>query len=144
MESQLFELKQKIKYANGSGKDVEASFIELRPPTGKVSHICCDIESLIQSGLVSMSKYIDEGEVEKAKQSIGETPEIDAQSVLAMMTGGGVDMRKMVLNFKELFKEVAFIDGEKPMTTPLLDRMDHVDLRLMMGEYTANFILISG
>lgn len=147
METHLFELSEGeiIEYTNGSGQLVEGNFIELREPTGKVSHVCCDIESLIQTGMVSMSKFLDDEDVQQAREEAKEEDQkIDAISVLAMMSSGGIDMRKMVLNFRELFKIVAWIGGEKQMTVPLMDRMTHKDFRRMMGEYTANFILISG
>ena len=57
------------------------------------------------------------------------------------MAGGGVDMKKVVVNFRELFKSVAMLGGEKPLTTPRMDDMSHADFRNMMGTYAANFIL---
>ena len=66
---------------------------------------------------------------------------MDADSILSMMTSGGADMNKIVLHFRELFKQVAFMGGEKLITVGRMDDMSHRDFRKMMGVYAANFIL---
>ncbi len=146
MNEHIFELKKSIEY-NHNSKDVEGTHIELREPSGKVSHLCCEIEALIQSALMKMADIIDDEIIAEAKESASKSQENedksgpDADSVLAMMTSSGIDMQKVVLHFRALFKEVAFIGSEKQMTTPMLDRMSHKDFRKMMGAYAANFIL---
>lgn len=140
MNTFSFELDSPIKYNPGNGEEVEANFIELREPTGKVSHLCCEIEALIQSGIVSMANVFDEATLEAAR-SESTDQKVDADGVLAMMTGGGVDMKRVVVSFRELFREVAYMGGEKPLTVPRMDEMSHADFRKMMGEYAANFIL---
>lgn len=149
MDSILFELKGKpLKYANGGGGETECTFIELRAPTGKVSDVCCAIEGLIQSGILSMTESLGEDVINQARDAAqaakaGKDPDtrLDDQSVLAIMTGGGVDMKKVVLHFRELFREVAWMGGEKQLTVPRMDEMDHRDFRAMMGRYAAAFIL---
>ena len=143
MKHITFELSSSIKYAK-DGEDVDGSFIELREPTGKVSHLCCEIESLIQSGILKMSGILDEETIREAKEmakSTDKDEKMDRDSILSMMSGGGVDMKKVVVNFRELFREMAFIAGEKPLTVPMMDKMTHGDFRNMMGEYAANFIM---
>ena len=155
MKSIDFELQTAIKYSNGSGAEIESNQITLQEPTGKVSHICCEIESLIQSGMLKMADLMDEATIEEAKEKAIEAKNNpfaeedgdeerkgpDAQSILSIMSGGGVDMKKVTLNFRELFKEVALAGGEKKMTVPIMDRMSHKDFRRMMGEYASNFIM---
>lgn len=148
MDTVIFELTKKISYSNGSGGPIECNHIELQEPTGKVSHLCCQIESLIQSGLMKMAGVISKDDIEAAteaaqaaKKDGEETPGPDADSVLSIMSSGGVDMAKVVLHFRELFKEVALMGGEKLITVPRMDDMTHKDFRRMMGEYAANFIL---
>jgi len=147
MSNVRFELTEgcEIKYANGTGNEIECNFIELREPTGKVSHICCEIESLIQSGIMKMAGILDEETIAQAKEAAKEdkSEEVgpDAESVLAMMTGSGIDMQKVVIHFRELFKQVAFMGGEKAITVPRMDDMNHKDFRKMMGEYASTFIL---
>lgn len=145
MSSITHELKHPIKYSNGTGTEVECNFIELRSPTGKVSHICCDIEGIVQSAVLKMSDSLDESVVEQAKETaaaaIDDGDQKDGDGILAVMMGGGADMNKIVLLFRELFKEVAYMGGEKKITSTRLDDMDHKDLRAMIGVYAANFIL---
>lgn len=143
MKHITFELNSPVKYAK-DGEDIDGSFVELREPTGKVSHLCCEIESLVQSGILKMSGLLDEETIREAKEiakSADKDEKMDRDSILSMMSGGGVDMKKVVVNFRELFREVAFIVGEKPLTVPMMDKMSHGDFRNMMGEYAANFIM---
>ena len=142
MQTITVELDSPILYAGGAGTEIEGSFIELTEPTGKVSHLCCEIEGLIQTGLIAMSKALDEATIEAAKAQNAETDEKpDADAVLAIMTGGGVDMKKVVLTFRELFRVVGMMGGEKALTVPMMDRMSHKDFRKMIGEYAAVFIM---
>ena len=146
-----FELKTPFKYAGNGGVEVECNFIELREPTGRVSHICCAIEGLIQSSLLKMADILSDDVIAEAKENAqqaallprieDEKTEKDGDSIIAMMVGSGADMDKMVLHFRELFKEVAFMGGEKKITSARLDDMSHKDLRRMIGVYSANFIL---
>lgn len=148
MEPILFELTKTFKYAAPSGGEIECSFIELREPTGKVSSTCCAIEGLIQSGILKMADTLGDDVIEQAKDAAEQAKgdgdqgqEKDGDAVLALMVGSGVDMNKLVLHFRELFKTVAWMGGEKAITSPRLDEMSHKDLRKMIGVYAANFIL---
>ena len=148
MNEIIFELQSKIEY-NHNNNDLEATHIELREPSGKVSHICCEIEGLIQSGLIKMADIIDDEVIATAKEEAktkkpkkkDEKKAIDGDAVLSMMASSGIDMQKIVIHFRELFKQVAFAGGEKQMTIPMMDRMSHKDFKKMIGVYTANFIM---
>ena len=149
MQSINFELSRPITYANGSGAQIECSHIELVEPTGRVSNTCCAIEGLIQTGVMKMAEMMDDDTVEQAKEAaakakndeVEEQGEKDGEGILTIMVGGGVDMNKVVLHFRELFKEVALMGGEKKLTSSRMDGMSHKDLRKMIGVYAANFIL---
>lgn len=152
MSSVNFELTKPFKYASkDSGGEVEANFIELREPTGKQSHLCCQIESLIQSGLMKMADVLDKDTIEQAKEAAQDAKDAkgdddgqsgpDAESVLSIMSSGGANMIDVVGYFRQLFREVAWMGGEKLITVPRMDDMSHKDFRRMMGEYASNFIL---
>ena len=150
MEPVLYELSKPFTYANGSGTEIECNHIVLMEPTGKVTHICCAIEGLIQSSLLNMAGQLSDDVVEEAKEAArvkskskdeGEDEEKDSDAVLSLMVGGGADMNKLVLHFRDLFKQVAMMGGEKKITSARLDDMSHKDLRKMIGVYAANFIL---
>lgn len=147
MSNVTFELTKPISYANGSGAPIECTHIELLEPTGKVSSVCCAIEGLIQSSILSMASTLGDDVVAEAKEAAASAPDVDTDdekdgdAVLAMMVSGGCDMQKLVLHFRELFKVVALMGGEKAITSARLDEMAHKDLRRMMGVYAANFIL---
>ena len=143
-----FEITTPIKYSMGTGAEVEATHIELRAPTGKDTATCCAIEGLVQSAVLKMADDLGDDLIEDAKEAAqqkkkNEDPDEvkEGDSILAVMNGGGVDMQKLVLHFRELFKSVAWMGGEKRITSARLDDMSHHDLRKMIGVYAANFIL---
>ena len=137
-----FELSHPIKYANGSGSEIECNFIELREPTGRVSHIACAIEGLIQSAFIKTANLLDSDTIEQAKETKQESAaDLDGNAILSVIAAGEVDMAKLVTQYRELFKIVAWMGGEKPITSARLDDMSHKDLRKMIGVYTVNFIL---
>lgn len=149
MQTVHFDLSRPLKYSHNN-TEAECEFIELREPTGKVAHICGEIEAEIQSGILKMSKSLGDDVIKQATEEAKEKRESkddeDAQkmepgAVVSMMTGGGADMKKIVLNFRELFKQVAWMGGEKAITVPRMDEMTYSDFRRMMGVYAANFIL---
>lgn len=145
-----FELSESFKYAPGNGEEVDAVFIELKEPTGKITEYCCDVESIVSGSIAKMKEMFSDEELEEAKEKAKEkasgekldSEELDGDAALAMMNSSGADMRKIVLLFKEIFPIVALVDGEKPLTKPIMDRMHHKDLRKMIGVYVANFIMI--
>lgn len=145
-----FELTTPIHYAMGTGDDIECNHIDLLEPSGKVSDICCQIESLIQSGLLSMADVLGKDIIAEATEAANEKKDSkkpkeekgpDVESIIAIMSSGGVDMGKVVLHFRELFKQVAMMGGEKLITMPRIYEMSHKDFKQMMGVYAANFIL---
>lgn len=150
MRMVICELSSPIKYANGSGAQIECNHIELREPTGKVSAICCALEGMIKSAMVSMGSLLDDDVKEKAqeaaevKKAVEEPEEIDegkADAIYEVLISSGVDMQKLVLHYRELFKSVAWMGGEKLITSSRLDDLTHRDMKKLIGQYTANFIL---
>ena len=136
-----FELTSPIRYANGVGGEVECNHIELREPTGKVSSICMAIEGLIGKAQKDFLGSIDLEKLEGLQEKTSQQPEVnEADSVLSVWAISGVEMDKLALRFKELFKIVAYMGGEKPITEARLNEMSHRDLRQMMGVYAVNFI----
>ena len=136
------ELDEPIMYSAKDG-EVEGSFVILAPPTGKQSHICCELEALIQSSITQSASNLSPEMIEQAKDAKQDDDEkIDGSTLMTIINGGGADMKKFALLFKDLFKEVGQIGGEKTLTMPLIERLDHRDLRKMMGEYAVNFVYL--
>lgn len=138
-------LSKPIKYSKG-GDEVETELLVLKPPTGKVSVYCCEIESLIQSGIISMSESImSKEEMQQAKQDAEEgsavKKDMDEESFWSLVTASGADMSKIVLNFRALFKQTVLMGNEKLITEARLDDLDHKDMKRLMGVYGANFIM---
>ena len=141
-ESITVELDEPIMYSAKDG-EVEGSFVVLKPPTGKQSHICCELEALIQSSITQSAANLPQEMIDQAKDNKQDDDEkIDGQTLMTIINGGGADMKKFTLLFIDLFKQVGEIGGEKTLTAPIIDRLDHRDIRKMMGEYAVNFVYL--
>lgn len=146
MKSINVELETTFTYANGSGEPIECSFIELKEPTGKVSATCCAIEALIKEKIIQLSNSLDDETVDRIKEKpVSEEDEgfegVDDAEFYAVCVASGVDMSKLVLYCRELFKHVALMGGEKKLTTPRMNEMTHSDFKKLIGAYLANFIM---
>ena len=156
-----FELTKTFKYAHNN-KELECSHIQLREPTGKETHLCCALGSLVKSSMLNAAKLLDElggdimqdaiaeAEVKaEAKKNSDDSEDVldndddevkDGDALMQTLESTGADLENIVLRTKELFKATAFMGGEKRITAARLDEMSHKDLRRMVGVYLANFI----
>jgi len=141
------QLTKMVEY-NHENKDIEGNHVDLEEPSGKVSHICADIEGIAQEAVAKSASLLPASVIEAAAQEKekdsedGEDEQMDGETLLKMVAAGGGNMGKMTLLFKELLKSVGKIGGEKLMTQSIIERLSHKDLRHMMGEYIANFVYL--
>ena len=151
MKTILIELSTTVEY-NYDKKDVEGSHVELKEPTAKVSHLCGDLEGIIQEAIAKSASMISQEMRDLVKEATesnesknkdeDEDDPMDGETLLKMVAAGGGTMGKMTILFKDLLKSVGEIGGEKQMTMPIIERLSHKDLRSMMGEYLANFVYL--
>lgn len=145
-----FKLKYPITFAGAGGIQTETDVVILKRPTGKISHLCSEVECLINTALISMSDKISPELIAEAKESEAKKNEAvddsesekDGKGILAMMLSSGADMNKITLMSRSIFMVSAFMGGEKPFTSPRLDDLDHKDFMAMTGVYIENFIMI--
>jgi len=137
-----FELKKALEYSNGSGQEIEGSFIELSEPTGKIAHLVAILKSEIGASTKKSIEGIDLSGVE-ADDGKESTPEEVGESAFAMLTMGGADMERVVITFKEILRQSALVGGEKAMTLPMIDRMAYNDLEGCLKSYMGNFMQAS-
>ena len=149
METITAELTTPVEY-NYDKKDVEGSHVELHEPSAKVSHLCGDLEGIIQEAIAKSASMISQEmrdlvkEATESNESKNEDEDepMDGETLLKMVAAGGGNMGKMTILFKDLLKSVGKIGGEKQMTMPMIERLSHKDLRSMMGKYLANFVYL--
>ncbi len=144
MQTILVELTTEVEY-NHNNNDVAGTHVELKEPNGKVSHICADIDGIAQQAIAKSAALLPASVIEAAAQervsgSSDEDEAMDGETFLKMVAAGGGDMGRMTLLFKDLFKSVGEIGGEKPLTLAIIERISYKDLRAMMGDYAVNFV----
>lgn len=145
MKTINFELSSPVKYADprNTGTEVECTHIELREPTGNESHLCAALSALVKSAVFQAAKLFDDEIAEAGKQpSVITDAEdiIDGDGFMHVLEASGADMEKITLHAKEVFKTVAYMGGERAITSARLNAMSYRDLRKMIGVYLANFI----
>jgi hypothetical protein len=158
MKSINFELVGSMTYT-GSNGEAEANHIELIEPSGKVAHHACAIRAMYKEAANKAMSALSDDVKEAIQQALEaddsknpgaenaddsaatKEPMIGGDEFMEMLYAGGAPMEKFVITFRELFKSVAKIGGEKLMTSTLLDRMTYKDIERMMGVYSANFIV---
>ena len=135
----MHELIKPFKYTpKDSGDQVEAQFIQLSEPSVKQMATCATLK---QAFMRVIAKESD------SSSDAVEAPDTDevpmANRIINALYASDTDINVVLLSAKELFKDVALIDGERKMTVPLLDSMAMEDIEQMTGKYMANFILAS-
>lgn len=132
-----YSLITPFKYAH-AGKEEEASFIEMSPPT---SRNIVDSSYLKQAFSRATAKAGDDAPIDKDKKM----PELTGEDVLIMFAmSDDVDLSKILLTAKELFTSgLCLVDGSEKLTKPLIDEITIEDLEAMTGEYMINFTLAS-
>lgn len=138
------ELKTPIKYAPGSGDEIECNFIEINPPTGKIAHLIGILKCEIGTSTKNSIKGIDFSEIDDSNVKDDEdTAESIGDAAFQMLTMGNADMSKVITAFKEILKQSAKAGGEKSFTSPMFDRMDYNDVEHCLKTYIGNFMRAS-
>lgn len=136
----IHELIKPFKYTpKGSGTPVDAQFIELREPSVKHLSACATLKQAFMRVIAKESS----GQEEVAEDADKEDDVPMENRIMNALYASDTDMKVVLLSAKELFKEVAFVDGEKKVTVPMFDSMCIDDIERMTGKYMANFILSS-
>jgi len=137
-ESIVFELTEKFEYAS-KGDMVQASFIELAPPTSKNMTECAALKQ-------AFYRALPEGDDDNSNENPGadEKIAITGSEVIALiLRSKDVELITVLLHAHELFKSVGLVEGEEKLTKPLIDKISPDDFENMVGEYLINFILAS-
>ena len=135
------ELLKPFDYTpKNSGEQVAAQFITLKEPNVRQLSACSTLKQAFMRVVAKESGDSDaSGSVDEDKE---DTVPMENRIINALYASDE-DMPKLFLTAKELFKDVAFVDGERKLTAPLLDSMCIDDIEIMTGKYMANFILAS-
>ena len=135
----VHELIKPFKYTpKDSGDQVDAQFIQLNEPSVKQLKSCATLKQAFMRVIAKESGGTDDA-VENT-----ETDDVPMENrIINALYASDTDINIVLLSAKELFKDVALVDGERKMTVPMLDSMAMEDIEMMTGKYMANFILAS-
>ncbi len=145
MKTVNFELSNPINYSNGSGTEIEGSFVELSSPTGKIAHLVGVLKAEIGCATKNSFTGIDLSTLgdDSKKEEDESTAFEKGDGIFSLMTMGQADMKRVTLTFKAILQNSAKIGGEKTMTLPMIDRMDYDDFENCMKTYIGNFMSAS-
>jgi hypothetical protein len=136
MDEVNYELKHPFQYAH-KGDTQDAGFITIKAPTFKEMDKVTPIK---QAFTAAISEITDDIQPDGNQASSGDSELITGAQAMQLMHRWSGDMVKINLHAQQLFKGSAMVDGETPMTMPMIDKMSMVDFEGLMGEYIANFI----
>lgn len=143
MNTIICELTENIKYANGTGSEIEGSFLEIEEPTGKIAHLVAILKSEIGQATKNAIEGLDLSEKENLKE-VGDQDDDDPESIgesgYMMLTIGGSDMKKVFITFKEILRMTCKVAGEKAFTSSMYDRMAFKDVEKCLKSYIGNFM----
>jgi len=144
-ESELiYELKKSFKYTpNNSGEQIDAQFIQLNEPSVKNLEYCSVLKQSFMRVITEQDSAHELDNSEIVQDDIAQDDIAMEQKIINSLYASGVDITKVFVSAKELFRQVALVDGEKSLTQPMIDNMSIYDLENMTGLYMANFILAS-
>jgi len=154
-------LKKPISYADtGTGTMRDATFIELREPTGKLVLECAPIRQFLvqaldqaesrQGGEIENDDGIPVIEVDEQEAPPPESPDptepgVDPTTMLYLLSRADIDLGKLYAHVRAMLcnGQVAFLDGEQPLTLPLYETMGRQDAELLIGAYCGAFFASS-
>ena len=137
MSEVIYELKHPFEYSS-KGEKVPASFITLFAPTFKQIDKVAPIKQAFTAAITELTDSVESGDSQE------EAGDITGPQVLQLMYRWSGDMTKIFLHSEQLFKSgAALVDGEAPLTTPLMEKMNLTDFEGLLGAYIANFIVPS-
>jgi len=145
MKTVNFELSNPINYSNGSGAEIQGSFIELSSPTGKIAHLVGILKVEIGGATKNSLTGIDLSTIgDESKKDDDESTAFEkGDGIFSLMTMGQANMERVVITFRAILQNSAKIGGEKTMTVPMIDRMDYGDFENCMKTYIGNFMSAS-
>ncbi len=133
-----FPLTTPISYARG-GSQEEAQFILLKAPSSRNSRQCAALKQ-------AFWRSVNPDRGQEGGNETDASAVITGQDVVTMISMSQVvDLADVLDVAKDLFTKgkVAQVDGEVPLTRPLIDEMSQDDVEAMVGEYLVNFTLAS-
>ena len=134
------DLIKPFKYTpKNSGEETEASFITLQEPSVRNLTACGTLKQAFMRVIADNADSTEESGPESAE---AESQPMETR-IMNALYASDTDITIILLSAKELFKDVALVDGEKKCTVPMLDSMCMEDIEQMTGKYMANFIQAS-
>ncbi len=133
-----FDITAPFEYAF-KGEQRKAAFVTLLPPTMKQHSQAAALKQSIVRIVTDAVRDADDGDPDDSKSE----EDITSKMVVATIYGSScVDANVVWEQVKALLKEnLALIDGEQKLTTPLMEKMSPSDFEDMAGTYIANFTL---
>lgn len=134
-------LSSPLKYGGKDGTFREGTFVVLKAPSSRAYGLAIKIRQMIARALAADAR--------RARAAGGAPPPADdaepptGSDWLAMLAASEIDLPALFDAVREILVryELAMVDGEVPMTMPLLEALSLSDLEAVVGEYVATFPL---
>lgn len=137
-----FTLTEPLTYQCSTGEQKVEKLL-FRAPSNKHGQILGKLrKELVKFVFQSSLKNNNQPEPQKKGKKADTSTELDASTILFILYGSEFELT----TFNELFWELilddlCFVTKDIPLTASLRDNIYYEDLDMIMGEYTANFIV---
>lgn len=143
-----FPLTTPVPYSH-EGEQVKAQYVRLHAPTSRHVRPCAVLEQAFMRAI--QDSVTDEivSAADKGEEATTEKPAALKGSgvISAIAMSGSTDLATVLETARDLFTDkkepVALLDGETRLTRFTADKISHIDLRNMVGQYMATFLLAS-
>ncbi len=135
-----YRLLNPLPYSSG-GDIIDGTFITLSAPSSRNSKECAKLKQAFFRS-IDQNAEVDEDAKEAAAES-----EHTGEGVMIMLAmSKDVELDDVMDTARRLFtsgNNIAMVEGEGKLTSPLVDKMTMDDFEKMTGEYMLRFILAS-
>lgn len=136
------ELAEPLMYSNGSGSEIEGSFITIKEPTGKIAHLTgilrTEIGGATRNAVKGMADLISSNDSAESSEEL--TAEEQGESAYTMLKMGDADMGRVMITMKEILRNSADVGNEKAMTAGMWDKLPESECVRILKAYIGNFI----
>lgn len=135
-----YRLLTSLPYSSG-GEIVDGTFITLSAPSSRNSKECAKLKQAFFRS-IDQSAEVNENAKEPSAES-----ENTGEGVMIMLAmSKDVELDDVMDTARRMFtsgNNIAMVEGEAKLTSPLIDKMTMDDFERMTGEYMLRFILAS-
>lgn len=136
-----------LKFGDAQGQQQDGTFVQITAPSNKVGLHCASLDQKFQQAVMELQQ----AQAEKNKDALPATKqeekseEVSGDEILSVLMISQINMPEYMAEFERIILsgQSCLINGEIKMTKTLWEDVSYRDAKKILGEYMANFIIVS-